>query len=93
MSIIKHKLKTKLAENEIILGQKKEEMIQEDEKEVVTNNINLNSRNDNYAGKKLLMATNMQIGLQEEALRKEFFENEEDEDDISSDYDKGLEDL
>jgi hypothetical protein len=71
--------------------------IQKQKDEFESNNDNLNFKEldaqDNL-GNKLLLATNMQINIQEDDLKNDYKDSdEEDEDDISSDYDKGINDI
>lgn len=80
--------KTELVILELIrenIQKQKEDFEGEDEKEV-SQEVAKES-----LGNKLLMATQMQMNMQEEELKKEFSADEED--DVSSDYEKGINDL
>jgi hypothetical protein len=81
--------KTEIAILEIIrenIEKQKKELAHTEEESVS------HTRNsENSVGNKLLMATNLQMNIQEEALRNEYLqEDQEDDGDVSSDYDKGL---
>jgi hypothetical protein len=82
--------KTEIAILEIIkenIERQKKELVTTGEVDILEDS-KFMGNNENSVGNKLLMATNLQMNIQEEALRNEYLQ--EDDGDVSSDYDKGL---
>jgi coiled-coil domain-containing protein 12 len=82
--------KTELAILEII-----KENIQKQGKELTNNNLGISSiANEDNIGNKLVMATNMQLNLEEQELKNEEQEEDVSEgEEVSSNYDDGINDI
>lgn len=77
--------KTEISILEII-----KENIQTQKKELAKNELQHENQSENSNGNKFLNSTNLQINIQEQILTNKYLEDQEDDGDVSSDYDKGL---
>jgi len=77
--------KTEISILEII-----KENIQTQKKELAKKEQQYENESENSNGNKFINSTNLQINIQEQVLTNQYLEDQEDDGDVSSDYDKGL---